>query len=253
MAAGIRRIRWRSSGGLSGSSRHLEGSGLHCGHWGRHRSRQGLHWHDFECSSMSNRTANCHSSRLVTLCPARFEMAGTGRYQSIFRKWRTWWICATTLACAAIWNRGREVISERHCARKSPTNWYRTIDRITPSLAKKPKLSHPGYQGRGSYRFRETGKLYPHHNLYLHHIGGLGLAGAAGRDALGHHAAFRCDLLNQDARRLPEVPGAISSDVFGFPFGAEVSAPLRGLNLIDAAMKRDIQVVQSRLHSNCMA
>lgn len=59
----------------------------------------------------------------------------------------------------------REVIAGRHCAQKSPGNWYRTIDRITPSLAKRPKLLIPDIKGEAHIVF-ESGNLYPHHNLY---------------------------------------------------------------------------------------
>jgi hypothetical protein len=60
----------------------------------------------------------------------------------------------------------REVIAGRHCARKSPANWYRTIDRITPTLAAKPKLLIPDIKGEAHIVF-EDGQLYPHHNLYF--------------------------------------------------------------------------------------
>lgn len=59
----------------------------------------------------------------------------------------------------------REIISKRHCAKKSPTKWYRTIDRIRPALAKKPKLLIPDIKGDAHIVF-EGGELYPHHNLY---------------------------------------------------------------------------------------
>lgn len=59
----------------------------------------------------------------------------------------------------------RESISARHCARKTPANWYRTIDRITPELASRPKLLIPDIKGEAHIVF-EAGKLYPHHNLY---------------------------------------------------------------------------------------
>ncbi len=62
-------------------------------------------------------------------------------------------------------NARQEVISGRHCAQKSPANWYRTIDRITPALAKKPKLLIPDIKGEAHVVF-EGGELYPHHNLY---------------------------------------------------------------------------------------
>jgi hypothetical protein len=60
----------------------------------------------------------------------------------------------------------REAIGGRHVAQKSPANWYRTIDRITPSLAKKPKLLIPDIKGSAHVVYEE-GKLYPHHNLYF--------------------------------------------------------------------------------------
>ena len=59
----------------------------------------------------------------------------------------------------------KEQIASRHCAQKAPANWYRTIDRITPSLAAKPKLLIPDIKGEAHVVF-ERGDLYPHHNLY---------------------------------------------------------------------------------------
>jgi hypothetical protein len=59
----------------------------------------------------------------------------------------------------------KDVIAGRHCAQKAPLNWYRTIDRITPSIAKKQKLLIPDIKGKAHIVF-ESGKLYPHHNLY---------------------------------------------------------------------------------------
>jgi hypothetical protein len=60
----------------------------------------------------------------------------------------------------------RALIDGRHCAKKSPANWYRTIDRITPSLLKKQKLLIPDIKGAAHIVF-EDGQLYPHHNLYF--------------------------------------------------------------------------------------
>ena len=61
----------------------------------------------------------------------------------------------------------REVVMGRHCAQKIPANWYRTIDRITPLLAARPKLLIPDIKGEAHIVF-ESGdlSLYPHHNLY---------------------------------------------------------------------------------------
>jgi len=62
--------------------------------------------------------------------------------------------------------RHREAIAGRHVAQKAPASWYRTIDRITPSLAARPKLLIPDIKGSAHVVFEE-GKLYPHHNLYF--------------------------------------------------------------------------------------
>lgn len=59
----------------------------------------------------------------------------------------------------------REIIAGRHCAQKAPANWYRTIDRIIPALARTPKLLIPDIKGEAHVVF-ECGQLYPHHNLY---------------------------------------------------------------------------------------
>ncbi|MDZ7856536.1 Eco57I restriction-modification methylase domain-containing protein [Sphaerotilus sp.] len=63
-------------------------------------------------------------------------------------------------------DRHRDVITKRHVAQKSPASWYRTIDRITPSLAARPKLLIPDIKGSAHVVFEE-GWLYPHHNLYF--------------------------------------------------------------------------------------
>lgn len=60
----------------------------------------------------------------------------------------------------------KDQIAKRHIAQKAPANWYRTIDRIYPALAKKPKLLIPDIKG-GAHIVFENGKLYPHHNLYF--------------------------------------------------------------------------------------
>jgi hypothetical protein len=62
-------------------------------------------------------------------------------------------------------NRHREALQKRHCAQRANGSWYRTIDRITPSLTAKPKLLVPDIKGEANIVLEE-GKLYPHHNLY---------------------------------------------------------------------------------------
>lgn len=59
----------------------------------------------------------------------------------------------------------REIVVSRHCVQKKPDNWYRTIDRITPTIASIPKLLIPDIKGYPHVVY-ENGKLYPHHNLY---------------------------------------------------------------------------------------
>ncbi len=59
----------------------------------------------------------------------------------------------------------RKVIANRYCAQRFPNNWYRTIDRINPILAKQAKLLIPDIKGEAHIVYEE-GKLYPHHNLY---------------------------------------------------------------------------------------
>ncbi|MDP3872414.1 MAG: Eco57I restriction-modification methylase domain-containing protein [Methyloversatilis sp.] len=60
----------------------------------------------------------------------------------------------------------RDIIANRHVAKKDPSRWFRTIDRITPSLAVEPKLLIPDIKGHAQVVF-EDGRLYPHHNLYF--------------------------------------------------------------------------------------
>lgn len=57
-------------------------------------------------------------------------------------------------------------IKARHVAKRNPSSWYRTIDRITPSLARTPKLLIPDIKGEAHIVY-EDGRLYPHHNLYF--------------------------------------------------------------------------------------
>lgn len=59
----------------------------------------------------------------------------------------------------------RDQIAGRHVAQKAPANWYRTIDRIYPALAAKPKLLIPDIKGEAHIVYENDG-LYPHHNLY---------------------------------------------------------------------------------------
>lgn len=66
---------------------------------------------------------------------------------------------------AAFMESHAEKLKARHCAQRGNGSWYRTIDRITPSLAYRPKLLIPDIKG-AAHVVLEDGRLYPHHNLY---------------------------------------------------------------------------------------
>lgn len=57
-------------------------------------------------------------------------------------------------------------LRSRHVARRNQRGWYRTIDRIYPEIATRPKLLIPDIKGDAHVVY-EGGRLYPHHNLYF--------------------------------------------------------------------------------------
>ncbi len=59
----------------------------------------------------------------------------------------------------------KDIIAARYCVRRTPSRWYRTIDRISPTLQREPKLLIPDIK-KQSHVVYEPGELYPHHNLY---------------------------------------------------------------------------------------
>ncbi|MBQ9185515.1 MAG: Eco57I restriction-modification methylase domain-containing protein [Bacteroidales bacterium] len=59
----------------------------------------------------------------------------------------------------------REALQNRYVARKNPGKWYKTIDRIVPSLKDSPKILLPDISGN-QLIFVDEGKYYPQHNLY---------------------------------------------------------------------------------------
>ncbi|GMV43811.1 MAG: hypothetical protein AMXMBFR64_55270 [Myxococcales bacterium] len=58
------------------------------------------------------------------------------------------------------------VVRRRHVARKNPTHWFRTIDRVYPALVGTPKLLVPDIAGANEV-VHEPGRYHPHHNLYF--------------------------------------------------------------------------------------
>ncbi|MDP2824571.1 MAG: TaqI-like C-terminal specificity domain-containing protein [Sulfuritalea sp.] len=133
----------------------------------------------------------------------------------------------------------QDVIAGRHCAQKSPTNWYRTIDRITLALAKKPKLLIPDIKGEAHIVF-ENGNLYPHHNLYfvtsetwdLRALQAVMLSAVTRLFVATYSTRMRGGFLRFQAQYLRRIR---------LPHWRSVSASLR-VELMDAATKRDVQL-----------
>ncbi len=136
-------------------------------------------------------------------------------------------------------NTQREVIASRHCAKKNPVNWYRTIDRITPSLASKPKLLIPDIKGESHIVFEE-GKLYPHHNLYyvisnhwdLRALQAVLLSTITRLFVATYSTKMRGGFLRFQAQYLRRIR---------IPYWSDVPEMLR-TELADAAIKRDIRL-----------
>lgn len=132
----------------------------------------------------------------------------------------------------------RDVIAGRHCAQKIPSNWYRTIDRITPALAAKPKLLIPDIKGEANIVF-ERGKLYPHHNLYyvtsdswdLHALQAVLLSGVTRLFMTTYSTRMRGGYLRFQAQYLRRIR---------LPYWHAVSNALRE-ELIEAARSRNLQ------------
>ncbi|MEV0327100.1 Eco57I restriction-modification methylase domain-containing protein [Micromonospora echinospora] len=66
---------------------------------------------------------------------------------------------------AAYLRKNRAALEGRSVARRHPSAWYRTIDKVAPSLAGRPKLLFPDMK-LASRPVLDQGGLYPHHNLY---------------------------------------------------------------------------------------
>lgn len=132
----------------------------------------------------------------------------------------------------------RDVIAGRHCAKKAPANWYRTIDRITPALAARPKLLIPDIKGESHIVF-EGGELYPSHNLYyvtsddwdLRALQAVLLSAVSRLFVATYSTKMRGGFLRFQAQYLRRIR---------IPRWADVPEPLRR-ELAEAAIKRDVQ------------
>lgn len=61
--------------------------------------------------------------------------------------------------------RHEDILRGRNVGKRNPNTWYRTIDRISPSLLRRPKLLIPDIKAEGVCVL-DAGEYYPHHNLY---------------------------------------------------------------------------------------
>lgn len=132
----------------------------------------------------------------------------------------------------------RSVIAGRHCAQKNPLKWYRTIDRITPKLAARPKLLIPDIKGQAHIVY-EGGELYPHHNLYyvtsddwdLRALQAILLSAVSRLFVATYSTKMRGGFMRFQAQYLRRIR---------IPSWADVPKMLRH-ELAEAAIKRDIQ------------
>lgn len=131
----------------------------------------------------------------------------------------------------------RPLIAGRHVAQKAPGRWYRTIDRITPSLTYTPKLLIPDIKGAAHVAFEE-GRFYPHHNLYfvvstdwdLRALQAILLSSIAREFICSYSTAMRGGFLRFQAQYLRRIR---------IPFWRNVDDTLR-CELVEAALLRDI-------------
>lgn len=61
--------------------------------------------------------------------------------------------------------RSREVLCKRHCAKNDSDRWYKTIDKIWIDIIKQKKILIPDIKTH-AHIVIDNGEYYPHHNLY---------------------------------------------------------------------------------------
>lgn len=61
--------------------------------------------------------------------------------------------------------KNREALTQRHVAKKNPSRWYKTIDKVDHSLTTEPKLLIPDIKSV-IHPVLDEGGFHPHHNLY---------------------------------------------------------------------------------------
>lgn len=116
-----------------------------------------------------------------------------------------------------------EAVQKRFVARRNPATWYRTIDKVHPGLAERPKLLLQDMKAQITPVY-EPGGLYPHHNLYyivstgwdLEVLGGLLLSRIAEAFIDAYGVKMRGGTLRFQAQYLRKIrvpaPEAISDE-----------------------------------------
>ncbi|MFP3656123.1 SAM-dependent DNA methyltransferase, partial [Burkholderia sp. SIMBA_052] len=56
-------------------------------------------------------------------------------------------------------------LKERHVAKNSPSAWYKTIDRVYPERARRPKLMIPDIKSELTVVYEE-GRFHPNNSIY---------------------------------------------------------------------------------------
>lgn len=136
----------------------------------------------------------------------------------------------------------KERIQSRHVAKRNPRQWYRTIDRIDPSLAQMPKLLIPDIKGSAHIVYEE-GRFYPHHNLYyivsrywdLRVLKVILASGIASLFVSAYSPKMRGDYLRFQAQYLRRIR---------VPFWRDVSEKVKS-KLISADQKNDLKACQA--------
>ena len=67
---------------------------------------------------------------------------------------------------AAYFNRHAKRLKARYCAKATPNEWFRTLDRINYNVYRSAKILLPDIQRGGNVALDEKGEYYPHHNVY---------------------------------------------------------------------------------------
>lgn len=115
-------------------------------------------------------------------------------------------------------------VKKRFVARKNPSTWHRTIDKVYPGLAERPKLLLQDMKAQIT-PVLEPGGYYPHHNLYyvvssswdMEVLGGLLLSRIAEAFVSSYGVKMRGGTLRFQAQYLRKIavprPEAIPDDI----------------------------------------